>query len=110
MYAKCIENKHGNANFVLGKTYKIISKNRIECEFLYLNLKDIKIDKEFEFALCKFKIVDKYSQDNTTLYKCLDCKMVFEEEENCKNCPDCNSTNLSDNVSEQEYDNFLNLI
>lgn len=58
MYAKCFENKLNNANFVLGKSYKIISNNRIECEFLHLNLNKTKIDKEFEFAFCKFRLVN----------------------------------------------------
>ena len=56
----CIENKCGNTNFVIGKRYKILTRNRIECETLFLNLGDLKLTDEIEFAMCKFRVCGDY--------------------------------------------------
>lgn len=57
MKYRCIENKHNNSNFILGKDYAIKPHNRIECEMIHLDLEDTKLTDEFEFAMCKFKMV-----------------------------------------------------
>ena len=56
MKVKCIENKCGNANFTLGEIYEV-NDNRITCNFIFLQLKDTVIKDEFEFGMCRFKLI-----------------------------------------------------
>jgi hypothetical protein len=58
MLVECIENKHGNGNFTKGEKYKVWD-GMISCDFIKLNLpKDFVLSDTFNFAMCKFKIVE----------------------------------------------------
>lgn len=59
MRVKCIENRMHNGNFTLNKIYEV-KKNIITCDFIHILLKEpLKIkDGEFEFAFCKFQIME----------------------------------------------------
>lgn len=65
MKAKCIENKYGNTNFILGKLYEM-SKDGVRCDWgMWTKFENwnrpssFKIMDVFEFAMCKFQIVYK---------------------------------------------------
>lgn len=65
MKAKCIENKHGNTNFTSGKIYEL-SKSGLRCNFggMWTHFeswnmpKSFNIGDTFEFAMCRFEIVN----------------------------------------------------
>lgn len=48
--------------------------------------------------------------NNTIIYKCLDCGFIFEEYDYHRvyQCNDCGSMNLSTDISDEEYSQFLN--
>jgi hypothetical protein len=55
----CIENKMHNGNFTLNEQYEL-KHNRITCDFIHILLKkkvEI-INGEFEFAFCKFRVIE----------------------------------------------------
>lgn len=58
---KCIENKCGNTQFVVGREYTVIP-NGIKSEWVQISFDNKeewlaieKADKQFEFAFCKFE-------------------------------------------------------
>lgn len=44
------------------------------------------------------------------VYKCLRCELVFGAEEECKICPDCNSDNITTDISDEEFDSYLKIM
>lgn len=62
MQCKCIENKHGNTNFVANKIYKVEENVGICCPMLirfdkYDNPGKLETGKVFEFGWCKFEVL-----------------------------------------------------
>jgi predicted Zn-ribbon and HTH transcriptional regulator len=46
------------------------------------------------------------NHEDSCVFTCNDCGMTFEEDVNCKVCPDCDSTNIREST-EEEYNKFM---